>query len=163
MRAFGGSTFQRRISPTASPKRGDWSAIPLSPDLDEAGRALLGGALRALGRAIGDSGADEQLLHGEPHPGNLLATREGPLFIDLETCCRGPVEFDIAHAPEPVGEHCPTADPVLLRRCRVLTLAIATAWRWDRDDRLPDGRRLGEEWLARIRTALGRDGLDAQS
>ncbi len=25
--------------------------------------------------------------------------------MDLATCCRGPVEFDLAHAPEEVAEH----------------------------------------------------------
>ncbi|MFE1199320.1 phosphotransferase family protein [Streptomyces olivaceoviridis] len=53
-------------------------------------------------RAIDDRGAVEQLLHGEPHPGNVLSTKNGPLFIDLETCCRGPVEFGLAHVPEAV-------------------------------------------------------------
>ena len=41
----------------------------------------------------------EQLLHGEPHPGNLLRTKKGLLFGDLETACQGPIEFDVAHAP----------------------------------------------------------------
>ena len=49
---------------------------------------------------IGQRGGAEQLLHGEPHPGNVLTTNNGLLFIDLETCCREPVEFDLAHAPE---------------------------------------------------------------
>jgi len=127
-----------------------------TPDLGAAERGLLGDTLTRLSRAIVGSGADEQLLHGEPHPGNVLRTRAGPLFIDLETCCRGPVEFDLAHAPEQAGAHYPAADPDLLRQCRILTLAIATTWRWDRDDRFPDGRRLGVLWRGRIRAARGR-------
>jgi hypothetical protein len=124
-----------------------------TPELGEGERDLLGDTLTHLSRAIGDRG-DEQLLHGEPHPGNVLRTAKGPLFIDLETCCRGPVEFDIAHAPEQVGDHCPTADPDLLRQCRLLTLAMVTAWRWDRDDQLPNGRQLGAQWLDQIRAAV---------
>lgn len=130
----------------------------LTPALADADRALLADTLRDLGRQIGERGGTEQLLHGEPHPGNLLATESGPLFIDLETCCRGPVEFDIAHAPDDVGAHYPGVDQDLLRMCRILVLAMITAWRWDRDDQLPDGRRLGTEWLGRIRAALDRDG-----
>ncbi|WP_028193789.1 hypothetical protein [Salinispora pacifica] len=80
------------------------------------------------------------------------------LFIDLETCCRGPVEFDLAHAPEEVGEHYPGVDIVLLRECRILVLAMITAWRWDRADRLPNGRQLDANWLRQLRTAL--DSLD---
>jgi hypothetical protein len=122
-----------------------------TPGLDDADRRLLGGALRDLRRAVGESGGAEQLLHGEPHPGNLLATSNGLLFIDFETCCRGPVEFDLAHAPEEVAEHYPGVDHDLLRRCRLLMLAMITTWRWDRDDQFPDGRRLGTEWLGRLR------------
>jgi len=129
-----------------------------TPDLAEADRELLGNTLRRLRRAIGDRGAAEQLLHGEPHPGNVLRTKHGLLFIDLETCCRGPVEFDIVHAPDDVGEHYPDADQDLLRECRVLMLAIIATWRWDRDDQLPNGRRLGAEWLGQMRAALDRDG-----
>lgn len=125
-----------------------------TPELGAADRGLLGATLARLGRAITDRGADEQLLHGEPHPGNVLRTTDGPLFIDLETCCRGPVEFDLAHAPVPVGEHYPGADPDLLGQCRILTLAIATTWRWDRYDEFPNGHQLGTEWLNQIRAAV---------
>ena len=129
-----------------------------TPELAEADRALLGNTLRELRGAIGDRGTPEQLLHGEPHPGNLLRTRHGLLFIDLETCCRGPVEFDLAHAPEEVGEHYPGVDRDLLRACRVLMLAMIATWRWDRDDQFPNGRHLGTAWLGQLRAALDRDG-----
>jgi thiamine kinase-like enzyme len=131
-----------------------------TPALTDADRELLGDTLGSLRRVIGERGGAEQLLHGEPHPGNVLATKSGPLFIDLETCCRGPVEFDLAHAPEEVGAHYPGIDQELLRECRILVLAMITAWRWDRGDQLPNGRRLGTEWLGRIRAALDHNGLD---
>ncbi|MEU6847238.1 phosphotransferase [Streptomyces sp. NPDC046716] len=122
-----------------------------TPALGDADRRLLADTLDDRSRAITGRGAPEQLLHGEPHPGNLLATRDGPRFIDLETVCRGPVEFDLAHAPDDVAAHCPGVDHELLHDCRILVLAIIATWRWDRDDQLPDGRRLGLEWLDRIR------------
>jgi len=125
-----------------------------TPALADADRELLGDTLRVLKRRIGERGRPEQLLHGEPHPGNVLSTKSGPLFIDLETCCRGPVEFDLAHAPEEVGERYTDADQGLLRECRTLVLAMITTWRWDRDDQLPNGRQLAAEWLSQIRAAL---------
>jgi hypothetical protein len=131
-----------------------------TPALADADRELLANTLRSLRRVIGGRGGAEQLLHGEPHPGNVLATKNGLLFIDLETCCRGPVEFDLAHAPEEVSEHYPGVDQGLLRECRILMLAIITTWRWDRDDQLPNGRQLGTEWLSQIRAALDRNGPD---
>jgi hypothetical protein len=131
-----------------------------TPALADADRELLGNTLRSLRRVIGERGGAEQLLHGEPHPGNLLTTTNGPLFVDLETCCRGPVEFDLAHAPEEVSEHYPGVDRGLLRECRILVLAMVTTWRWDRGDEFPNGRQLGTEWLGQIRAALDRNGLD---
>jgi aminoglycoside phosphotransferase (APT) family kinase protein len=130
-----------------------------TPALADADRELLGATLRNLRRVIGERGAAEQLLHGEPHPGNMLTTKNGLLFIDLETCCRGPVEFDLAHAPEEVSEHYPDVNQGLLRDCRTLVLAMITTWRWDRDDQLPNGRQLGAEWLSQVRAALLRAGL----
>lgn len=125
-----------------------------TPELPDADRELLADTLRSLRRSIGARGAAEQLLHGEPHPGNVLATRNGPVFVDFETCCRGPVEFDLAHAPDEVVGHYPGLDPELLRECRILMLAMVTTWRWDRDDQLPNGRQRGAEWTAQLRAAL---------
>jgi len=125
----------------------------LTPDLQDADRELLSNTLRELTWAIGRRLAAEQLLHGEPHPGNLLRTKVGLLFADLETCCRGPVEFDVAHAPEEVGTRYPDTDQELLYECRILSLAMVAVWRWDRDDRLPSGRRMGTELLSQIRAA----------
>ena len=127
-----------------------------TPALHDADRELLGNALRRWKSTIGGRGGAEQVLHGEPHPGNVLGTRYGPLFIDFETCCRGPVEFDLAHAPDEVGGHYPGVDQELLRECRILVLAMVTTWRWDRGDQFPDGRRLGTQWLGQLRTALDR-------
>jgi hypothetical protein len=123
----------------------------LSPRLADADRVFLNGRLKSLRQAIEDRGAVEQLLHGEPHPGNVLSTKNGPLFVDLETCCRGPVEFDLAHAPEEVCEHYPNIDQGLLDDCRQVILAMVAAWRWELGDEFPDGRRFGEEILHVLR------------
>lgn len=126
-----------------------------TPNLVKADRELLGDTLAKLTRAISEWHAPEQLLHGEPHPGNLLRTSGGLLFVDLETCCRGPVEFDVAHTPAQVGVEYPRLNQGLLRDCRILVLAMIATWRWDRDDQLPNGRHWGTEWLNQLREAVG--------
>ena len=133
----------------------------LSPELADADRVFLSSRLGSLRRAIGDRGAAEQLLHGEPHPGNVLSTNNGPLFIDLETCCRGPVEFDLAHVAEAVCEHYPSVNQGLLDECRQVVLAMVAAWRWDHRDQLPNGRRFGEEFLRLLREGPPWPTLDA--
>lgn len=129
-----------------------------SPALGDADRQLLIATLTEVGGVLRASGVHEQLLHGEPHPGNLVATADGPLFLDLETCCRGPVEFDLAHGPPEVAAHYRGADPQLLRHCRLLVLAMITAWRWDREDQFPNGTALGRLWADQLRAA--RQGSD---
>ncbi len=157
MPACARSKFLRRTSATGSSRlSGSSPTATALRALADGDREFLGDTLRNLRRAIGDRDAAEQLLHGEPHPGNVLTTKNGLLLVDLETCCRGPVEFDLAHAPEEASEHYPDVDQDLLRDCRTLALALVTTWRWDRDDQLQNGRQLGAEWLSQIRAAVGR-------
>jgi Phosphotransferase enzyme family len=133
----------------------------LTPDLAGADRELLISTLRTRRQAISDRSAPEQLLHGEPHPGNVLSTKTGLLFIDLETCCRGPVEFDLAHVPEDVSQRYPGADEELLSECRALVLAMVAAWRWDPGDQFPDGQRAAHELLSALRAGPPWPTLDA--
>ncbi|WP_369031524.1 MULTISPECIES: phosphotransferase [Streptomyces] len=126
-----------------------------SPELPDSDRALLSDTLSGLS-TVAETG--EQLLHGEPHPGNLLNTRRGPLFVDLATCCRGPIEFDLAHAPEEVGEHYAGADHALVHRCRALNWAMFSAWRWRREDQMPDREHWRAAGLDHVRAALDRCG-----
>jgi hypothetical protein len=132
-----------------------------NPAIAGADRELLGTTLRTMRRAILDRGASEQMLHGEPHPGNVLRTKEGLLFVDLETCCRGPIELDIAHAtintigsPTEVSEHYAGADRSLVRDCWILMLAMITAWRCEPGDDLPNGRAMAIDWIRQLRAAL---------
>lgn len=120
-----------------------------TPALRDTDRELLRTALSAP-----ISGGADQLLHGEPHSGNLLNTHRGLLFVDLATCCRGPVEFDLAHAPEEVAEHYPGANHIRMRQCRTLMWAMFTVWRWRRDDQLPDGAHWRAEGLNLVRSYL---------
>jgi hypothetical protein len=122
-----------------------------TPALAEADRHLLLSTLQDARHQIHSRGAAEQLLHGEPHPGNLLRAQDGPLFIDCETCCRGPIEFDIAHVPEEVSAHYPDVDQVLLDECRRLVLAMVAAWRWDVRDEFPNGHQHGRDILTLLR------------
>ena len=51
---------------------------------------------------------DLRRLHGDSHPGNLLATRSGLRWADFEDSCSGPPQWDLvapAHHP-PAGRSC---------------------------------------------------------
>jgi hypothetical protein len=148
--------FTDRVA-AAQREVGDRERTPALPDPD---RELLGNTLSRLSSSVSRAGPGEQLLHGEPHPGNLLSTRKGPLFVDLGTCCRGPIEFDVAHAPDEVAEHYPGVDHDLVQQCRILTLALSTTWRWRRDDQLPNRHYWRMEGLSQVRAGLDRYRLD---
>lgn len=87
----------------------------------------------------------------------MIRTDTGLVFVDLETCCRGPVEFDIAHAtiiegapPTETARLYPDADVDLVRACWRLTLALAIAWRFEPGDDLPDGTARARNWVRQL-------------
>ena len=123
----------------------------LSPELAAPDRELLADRLADLLGLVGPERDQEQLLHGEPHPGNVLATRSGAVFIDFETLCRGPVEFDLAHVPEAVCEHYLGINLELLDACRQLVLAMVAAWRWRIGDQFPNRRQWGHGLVRALR------------
>jgi Ser/Thr protein kinase RdoA (MazF antagonist) len=134
--------------------------LEVTPELPDADRDLLASTLRRLRKSIGDRSAPEQLLHGEPHPWNVLCTKAGPLFIDFENCARGPVEYDLAWVPQEVSDQYPNADQELVGDCRGLMLAIIAAHRWRRDDEHPSGPQR-EVWLDTVRRGPPWPALDA--
>ena len=137
-----------------------WLTDPaLTPDLADADRALLVERL-APPAGVRAGGRGEQLLHGEPHAGNVLATDEGLRFIDFENCARGPVELDLAWMPREVSERYRGADPALVGECRATVLALIAAHRWRVDDRHPSGRRSGVAFLDAVRAGPPWPALD---
>jgi len=132
-----------------------------TPALVDADRKLLDSTLRSGILAVARRRAAEQLLHGEPHPGNVLNTTRGPLFVDLETVCRGPLEFDLAHVPRAVSDRYPGVDQELLGELRGLVLAMVATWRFDRTDRLPNGGRAGSQLIDALRQGPPYPPLDS--
>jgi len=94
-----------------------------------------------------------QALHGEPHLGNVLRTRDGPRWIDLEDVCVGPLEWDVAFLPTDVESLFETIDPELMDVVRTLNSACVATWCWvraDLDGMLPHARY----HLDRVRSAF---------
>jgi aminoglycoside phosphotransferase (APT) family kinase protein len=132
-----------------------------TPALADADRKLLDSTLRSVTLAVARRKAAEQVLHGEPHPGNVLNTTRGPLFVDLETVCRGPLEFDLAQVPRAVSDRYPGVDQELLGELRGLVLAMVATWRFDRTDRLPNGGRAGSQLIDALRQGPPYPPLDS--
>jgi Ser/Thr protein kinase RdoA (MazF antagonist) len=129
----------------------DVASRDITPDLADADRAVLASTLRDLKRSIVNRRQPEQLLHGEPHPGNVLNTENGPLFMDFENTAYGPVEYDLGWVPTAVSDRYRDADQNLVGECRGLVLAMIAAYRWRRDDQHPSGRQSGVALLTVLR------------
>jgi hypothetical protein len=139
-----------------------WVATPdVTPELTDADRGFLADTLEGLKRSIVERGAAEQVLHGEPHQWNVLNTTRGPLFVDLENCVRGPVEFDLAWVPAEVSELYPDVDRALLSECRGLVLAIIAAHFWRPDSEHPNSRNGRAEFLDGVRAGPPWPAIDA--
>jgi hypothetical protein len=68
--------------------------MPTCDRLDEVRRLVDDPELRAFAERLPT--LDGRPIHGDAHLGNVLWTRDGPLWSDLENICRGPREFDLA-------------------------------------------------------------------
>jgi Ser/Thr protein kinase RdoA (MazF antagonist) len=129
----------------------DVASRDITPGLADTDRAVLASMLRDLKRPLVNGRQLRQLLHGEPHRWNVLNTENGLLFMDFENTAYGPVEYDLAWAPEAVSDRYRDADQDLVGECRGLVLAMVAAYRWRRDDQHPSGRQSGVALLNVLR------------
>lgn len=136
------------------------SDTEVTPHLANEDRELLIHRLEPSSPLLTNARHSEQLLHGEPHPWNVLITAEGPLFIDFENCAQGPVEYDLAWASTEVSDRYPGVDRELLNECRGFVLALVAAHRWRRDDQHPSGRQSGVAFLDVLRAGPPWPALD---
>jgi hypothetical protein len=68
---------------------------PTSPTLPATERTFLISAHDQLRARMASDPSRRQALHGDPwNGGNLLTTPAGPVLVDFEAACVGPVEWD---------------------------------------------------------------------
>lgn len=110
----------------------------LMPKLPGADRPYLQGVGERLRQRLDVVRPAEQPLHGAPHSGNLLQTSQGPLWIDFETACLGPVEWDLAGFPDRAKEAFPIVDDDLLETLRLVRSFTVSAKCWAQFGRPPE-------------------------
>ena len=124
-----------------------------SPALREDDRRFLARRLRELRAEFQSLDLLERNLHGAPHTGNLLRTRTGPRWIDFDTACRGPLEWDLAHLPEQAAAAFPEAHSAALTLARKLVGAEVSVWCWHTYGRAPEVDEAARFHLDRLRRA----------
>ena len=101
-----------------------------SPALEPADRRFLLGVVSELQAVLAALGMPCRSLHGSPHDANWLLSPDGPLLLDFETSCIGPIEWDLAAFGDDALAFFPDADRDLLftlRRMRSVCVA-AKCW-----------------------------------
>ena len=93
-------------------------------------------------------------LHGSPHRGNIVVTRTGIWFLNFETACTSPLEWDLAHTGEGTARAYPgRPNPALLGVCRGL-VSVKTAARCWAGYGHPALRWHAEHHLAAVKTLM---------
>ena len=96
--------------------------------------------MRELKAALPRPEAQWRPLHGSPHDANWLQTATGPLLLDFETACHGPVEWDLAALVDEALASFPQADRDLIGTMRRMRSACVAAKCWVAPERAPQLR-----------------------
>jgi hypothetical protein len=122
-----------------------------APALQADDRTLLAHVLERSDE-IAEASDCQRTLHGSPHGFNILMVDGAPVFIDFETVCYGPVEWDLCHLDPAVACHYPpgcNADALGL--ARLVVSAMTSALCWEGVDRGEGMRFHAEHHLAVVR------------
>ncbi|MCP9489248.1 MAG: aminoglycoside phosphotransferase family protein [Solirubrobacteraceae bacterium MAG38_C4-C5] len=121
------------------------------PALPASDRAFLTEAHAGLSAALSAHDLAARPLHGEPHSRNVLATPDGPCWIDFEAACLGPLEWDVACLGGESLRQFPHVDHDLLELMGRLRSLCVAVWCWMDPDRAPELREAAEHHLHRLR------------
>ena len=127
-----------------------------SPELDAADREFLLGVVSELQTALAGLEPKHRPLHGSPHGANWLLSADGPLLLDFEAACVGPVEWDLSALGDDGLAFFPAVDRELIGVLRRMRSVCVAAKCWVAPDRAPE---LREAALVHLKL-LRRESLD---
>jgi Ser/Thr protein kinase RdoA (MazF antagonist) len=94
-------------------------------------------------------------LHGEPHSHNVIWAPNGPVFVDFEAVCVGPVEWDLGFLPEQAREAFPERDRELIASLREAISFCIAGWCWAQRGRTPEIDEAADFHLDVLRRTAG--------
>ena len=132
--------------------------VTTSPALPATERAFLISAHDQLRARLPFGPSGWQALHGDPwEGGNLLSTPDGPVLVDFEAACVGPVEWDYSALDSAVADAALAPLDLglldLLRDWRSLTVS---AFCWRQMGRAPEIDEAAHWHLQHLHSRLGR-------
>lgn len=113
-----------------------------------------------LAAKLGDASGQNQVLHGDAGPGNLMTTGTGWVWHDFEDTCSGPVAWDLAASTTSrrldgarvLAAYADPVDPGQLSVCQQLRRLHLTIWYALYAERLPEQRQRAADLLATWRS-----------
>lgn len=122
-----------------------------SPALAPDDRRFLLGLVSELEAAVPTHATAVRPLHGSPHAANWIAGVEGPVLLDFETACVGPIEWDLAALGDDELAWWPNADRELIATlCRMRSVCVAAKC-WVSPERAPEVREAAHVHLRLLR------------
>jgi aminoglycoside phosphotransferase (APT) family kinase protein len=76
-----------------------------------------------------------QPLHGDAHLGNVLLAESGPIWMDLEAACLGPIEWDVVNLPVASWSRFSGIDAALMHLFADVRSFCVAVWCWAKFDR----------------------------
>jgi hypothetical protein len=122
-----------------------------SPALGPVDRRVLSGVVSEVEGALARIESPCRPLHGSPHEANWLRSADGPLLLDFETACHGPIEWDLAALSDDALVFFPDADRELIRTMRRMRSLCVAAKCWVAPERAPQLREAAHVHLNILR------------
>jgi hypothetical protein len=123
-----------------------------SPELGAVDRGFLLSVVGELRVALAGLASQYRPVHGSPHDANWLLAAGGPLLLDFETACLGPIEWDLSALSDDTTLYFPGADLELLDVLRRMRSVCVAAKCWVAPERAVELRE-----AARVHLTLLRD------
>ena len=123
----------------------------VAPQLASADRCFLQDVYERVSSDLKGLGGTFRPIHGDSHVGNALMTSAGSIWMDLESVCAGPIEWDIGFLPSATWSEFNDADTSLIRTLAdARSLCVAT-WCWAEFDRSPAAKEAALYHLAKLK------------
>lgn len=101
-----------------------------APRLERRDRLFLEQCYANLRTQLNDVRGVWQPLHGDTHLGNVIVGDSGAIWMDLESACLGPREWDVVNLPSATWSEFGELDPALLRLFADVRNLCLAVWCW---------------------------------
>jgi phosphotransferase family enzyme len=106
-----------------------------APKLSSNDRIFLQNVYGRLRTDLSSVGGSWQPLHGDAHVGNAMVVNSGAIWMDLESVCVGPLEWDVGFLPIATWSDFPRIDAALIRLLADVRSCCVAVWCWAEFDR----------------------------